>query len=107
VWWLHKLKLSFDFKERLERFRKYARMTNAWSLARRYLVIGAFDGVLTILGMILGYYFSGEIINTKIISTTGVAASIALDLSSAWGAWEAERCEKSLEIRQNGAGITF
>ncbi len=94
------MKLSFDFKERLERFRKYARMTNAWSLARRYLVIGAFDGVLTILGMVLGYYFSGEIINSKIIFTTGVAASIALGLSSAWGAWEAERCERSLEICQ-------
>ncbi len=53
-------------------------MTNAWSLARRYLVIGAFDGVLTMLGMILGYYFSGEILNSKIIFTTGIAASVAL-----------------------------
>lgn len=94
------MNLPSGFGERLNRFRKYARMTKAWSLARRYLVIGAFDGVLTILGMILGYYFSGEIINPKIIFTSGVAASAALGLSSAWGAWEAESAERSLEICQ-------
>src|SRR6266581_938511 len=55
------------------RIREYDEITNVGPIIRRYFVIGAFDGALTVLGIIIGAY--------------------------AVGAYEAERVEKKLDIR--------
>ncbi|RLE45435.1 MAG: hypothetical protein DRJ31_11275 [Candidatus Methanomethylicota archaeon] len=73
----------------------YRRMTDIESVSRRYFVIGFFDGVLTILGMITGAHLSGEA-SSKLIISAGVATALALGISSAWGAFEAERIEQHI-----------
>ncbi len=70
----------------------YSRITGLSSISRRYFVIGAFDGVLTILGLIVGAYLSGRA-NNQLVFTAGVATAIALGISSGFGAFEAEECE--------------
>ncbi len=78
-----------------EDIKLYSLMTDLSSTSRRYFVIGYFDGVLTILGMIIGAHLSGEA-SSKLILSCGVATALALGISSAWGAFEAERVEQKL-----------
>jgi len=71
-------------------------ITNILPIARRYFVIGAFDGALTILGIILGAYAVGAL-SRELVLAAGIAAGIALAVSSAVGAYEAERIESVLK----------
>ncbi len=82
-----------------QRIREYSEITDLGPIARRYFVIGAFDGALTILGIIVGAtaYGAGEA-EKAIVLTAAVSAAIALAVSSAVGAYEAERVEKKLDI---------
>jgi len=77
------------------KLRIYGGMTDLYSISRRYFVIGFFDGVLTVMGMILGAHLSGEASRELIISA-GIATSLALGISSGWGAFEAERVEQKI-----------
>ncbi len=78
-----------------ENFELYSEMTDIVSVSRRYFVIGFFDGVLTVLGMIMGAHLSGEA-SARLILSAGVATALALGISSAWGAFEAERIEQKI-----------
>ncbi|MFX0062995.1 MAG: VIT1/CCC1 transporter family protein [Candidatus Hermodarchaeota archaeon] len=90
----------------MNRIREYSQMTGVWSLSRRYAVIGAFDGVLTILGMVVGAYFGHmqtghlETLDIPLLVTAGVAAAFALGISSGWGAFEAEIAENIVEFKE-------
>ncbi len=82
-----------------QRVREYNEITNLGPIARRYFVIGAFDGALTILGIIVGALSAGAgEADLPIILTASVSAAIALAVSSAVGAYEAERVEKKIDI---------
>ena len=82
-----------------QRIKEYSEITDLGPIARRYFVIGAFDGALTILGIIVGAAVSGVGETEKaIVLTAAVSAAIALAVSSAVGAYEAERVEKKLDI---------
>jgi predicted membrane protein (TIGR00267 family) len=67
-------------------------------IARRYFVIGAFDGALTIMGVILGAYAAGAL-TKNLVLVAGSATGIALAVSSAVGAYEAERIESAIQHR--------
>ena len=75
-------------------------LTKSASIARRYFVIGAFDGALTILGVIIGAYVAEASVDPElakqVIIGAGLAGGIALAVSSAVGAYEAERVEHLL-----------
>ncbi len=85
-----------------ERVRIYWRMTELGSLTRRYIVIGAFDGALTIVAIVLAAMASVLIthstIETDTIILSGLGAAVGLAISSGWGAYEAERVERRLEL---------
>ncbi|HID43819.1 MAG TPA: hypothetical protein EYP30_08650 [Archaeoglobaceae archaeon] len=68
-------------------------MTDIVPVSRRYFIVGFFDGVLTIQGMILGAYLSGRS-TTELIVSAGIATALALGISSGWGAYEAEMVEQ-------------
>jgi predicted membrane protein (TIGR00267 family) len=82
------------------RLREYDEITNVGPIIRRYFVIGAFDGALTVLGIIIGGAAFGDLEAHKgLILSAAVGAAIALAVSSAVGAYEAERVEKKLDLR--------
>ena len=89
-----------DFRAWRRRLREYDEITNVRPIIRRYFVIGAFDGALTVLGIIIGASAFGTAEEHKaIILSASFGAAIALAVSSAVGAYEAERVEKKLDIR--------
>ncbi len=85
--------------KRIEKFREnlrlYSEMTDIVSVSRRYFIIGFFDGILTILGLIIGAHMVGEA-SSRLIISAGFATGLALGISSAWGAFEAERIEQKI-----------
>jgi len=88
------------FSQRLKKIRFHFTITKSGAIARRYFVIGAFDGALTILGVILGAYVAeGHThpeLAKQLIFGAGFAGGIALAVSSTVGAYEAERVEHVL-----------
>ncbi|MEM0214576.1 MAG: VIT1/CCC1 transporter family protein [Archaeoglobaceae archaeon] len=85
---------------KLREARVYFDLVEISAISRRYFVIGFFDGLITIAGMIIGAYLSGH--NTReLIIPVGFATALALGISSSWGAFEAERIEqKALRYRR-------
>ena len=88
------------FKDSIRNLRYLFELTRSASIARRYFVIGAFDGALTILGVIIGAYVAEANVHPELakqlIVSAGFAGGIALAVSSAVGAYEAERVEHIL-----------
>jgi len=80
-----------------KRIRETSEITDLASTSRRYFVLGAFDGTLIVLGVVLGAYAAGVgAEHMEIILFAGLSAAVALSVSSAVGAYEAERVEKLL-----------
>jgi len=83
------------------KLRRHIKLTDSGAIARRYFVIGAFDGALTILGVILGAYVAeGHAhpdLAVKLILGAGLSGGVALAVSSTVGAYEAERVEHMLD----------
>ena len=89
-----------DLRAWRRRLRDYDEITNVGPIIRRYFVIGAFDGALTVLGIIIGASAFGTLEEHKaLVLSASFGAAIALAVSSAVGAYEAERVEKKLDIR--------
>lgn len=79
------------------KLKHYIHLTDTGLLCQRYFVIGAFDGALTVLGMVLASYFAGSL-SPSFIIPAAIGATVALGLSSAWGAYEAERVVQRQEL---------
>jgi len=57
----------------------------------------SFDGILTIMGILLGAYYA-KIDNAMVIIKTGLGASIAMGVSGAWGAYYTEKAERKKKL---------
>jgi predicted membrane protein (TIGR00267 family) len=68
-------------------------------IARRYFAMNAFDGVLTVTGILMGNWLAG-VTNTEIVISTGVATSVAMGVSGLWGAYLTESAERKREIAE-------
>ncbi|MEM1578169.1 MAG: VIT1/CCC1 transporter family protein [Archaeoglobaceae archaeon] len=84
----------------LKKIETYFQITNVATISRRYFIIGFFDGLITVAGMIIGAFISGHN-DSELIIPVGFATALALGISSSWGAFEAERIEqKALKKRR-------
>ena len=64
--------------------------------------MNSFDGILTIMGILVGSYFAG-IMEAKTIIMTSVAAAVAMSVSGFWGTYlseEAERKKALIELEK-------
>lgn len=68
-------------------------------IARRAFVNNAFDGALTLLGILMGNMVLGEISPRTIIST-GFGACLAMGMSGAFGRYFSERAERKYALHQ-------
>jgi len=80
-------------------FGYYIEVARADELARRYFVMNAFDGALTVLGVMVGAFVGGAA-EPRVIISASVGASLAMGLSGAIGAYEAERAERSRALKE-------
>lgn len=86
-------------RERIGQFRNYVRITEADEIARRYFVMNAFDGSLTMLGIVLGTALSG-VRDASIVIGAGVGASLAMGMSGFFGTYMTERAERTRKLKR-------
>jgi predicted membrane protein (TIGR00267 family) len=84
-------------QEFLDRLRGYDRLVDISEIARRYFAMNAFDGVLTIIGVLMGNMIAG-VDNPQIVVSTGLATCIAMGVSGLWGAYLTESAERQRDI---------
>ena len=68
-------------------------------IARRYLITNGFDGSLTILGMVTGFYTSGMTELSVAISAC-LGAAVALFISGLSSAYLSEKAEREKELQE-------
>lgn len=85
-------------RKKIREYQNYYKIAELPRLIRRYMVLGALDGALTILGVVLGAHLMGEPLNSNAIVNAGILGGVALGISNAWGAYEAERIERERNI---------
>ena len=73
--------------------REYDKLANIGEIARRYFAMNAFDGVLTIIGVLMGNFMAG-VQEPRIVVSTGLATCVAMGVSGLWGAYLTEAAER-------------
>lgn len=96
---LEDIPLISSIVEFIERIKFYVRVMKGEEILRRYFVMNAFDGALTMLGVILGAVMAGAT-NERIIIGAGVSASFAMGISGFVGAFMTERAERERLIKE-------
>ena len=86
----------------LQQLQEYSDIAEIGEIARRYFAMNAFDGVLTIIGVLMGNYTAG-VRTSAIVISTGLATCVAMGISGLWGAYLTEAAERKrgLDILEN------
>lgn len=82
----------------LGRLRHYHQIAGVGEIARRYLPMNAFDGVLTALGIVTGSFFAG-VDNIATVMSLVAAASVSLGVSGFYGSYLSEQAERARELQ--------
>jgi predicted membrane protein (TIGR00267 family) len=83
----------------LKKWKQYSKISGVGPITRRYFVMNAFDGALTMLGVVIGAYVSGVIDQPTVIISAGIAGSIAMGASGVSGAYMTEKAERTKKIK--------
>ena len=79
--------------------REYGEISGFWNIARRALANNSFDGVLTMIGVLIGNMLGG-VEEASIVIRIGIATSISIGVSGLWGAYLAESAERGRELAE-------
>ena len=85
------------FWEVLQRLREYDNLANISEIGRRYFAMNAFDGVLTIIGVLMGN-LTARVEEPQIVVSTGLATCTAMGISGLWGAYLTETAERKRDL---------
>ena len=85
------------FARKLHELREYNDIANIGEIARRYFAMNAFDGVLTIIGVLMGNY-AAHVRDAKVVIVTGFSTCIAMGISGLWGAYMTESAERKRDL---------
>ena len=83
----------------LEKLGQYRRLTDVDLIARRCFANNSFDGILTMVGVIVGSYVA-RLMDPRIILSTGLATCMAMGVSGGWGAFVSERAERRNQLQE-------
>lgn len=83
----------------LDDIREYEQIAGFSQIARRALANNAFDGVLTMIGVLMGNYL-GQVRNPSTVIQIGIATSVSIGVSGLWGAYLAESAERGRELAE-------
>ena len=83
----------------IEKIKTYAKITNLWAVARRYFVNNFYDGMLTVLGILLGFFVillkeNVVSIESNLVILAGLGSSISMLISGLTGSYLSERAEQ-------------
>lgn len=81
----------------VDRVNEYNEIAEIGEIARRYFAMNAFDGVLTIMGVLMGSLTAG-ITDARIVITTGLSTSVAMGISGLWGSYLTESAERKRDL---------
>lgn len=85
-------------RNKLEKWKEYYKISEVGQITRRYFVMNAFDGALTMLGVVIGAFVAGILEPLPIISSA-IAGSIAMGTSGLSGAYMTEKAERTKELK--------
>lgn len=74
-------------------------LTESHGIVRRYFVVNGFDGALTMLGLIVGFYLSDHV-ELHVIISACLGAAVALAVSGVSSAYVSEKAEKQKELQE-------
>ncbi len=83
----------------IQRLREYGDLANIWEIGRRYFAMNAFDGVLTIIGVLMGNY-SARVSSASTVLATGLSTCVAIGISGLWGAYLTESAERRRDLAE-------
>lgn len=83
----------------IQRIRAYNKLANIGEIVRRYFALNAFDGVLTLIGVLMGNITAG-VTQPRIVVNTGLATCIAMGVSGLWGAYLTEAAERKRDLAE-------
>lgn len=83
----------------IKKWKRYYRISEVGPITRRYFVMNAFDGALTMLGVVIGAYVAGILEPAPIISAA-VSGSIAMGASGVSGAYMTEKAERTKKLKE-------
>ena len=78
---------------------EYRRLVDVDEIGRRAFANNAFDGILTMIGVLMGSLVSG-IREPRVVLSTGLATCMAMGISGAWGAYMAESAERKHSLQE-------
>ena len=84
-----------------EEVHQYDDIANIAEIARRSFGNNAFDGILTMIGVLIGSMASG-VKDPRVVIITGLTTSIAIMISGAWGAYLTETSERKKSLNELG-----
>jgi predicted membrane protein (TIGR00267 family) len=80
-------------QERLEKLREYSKISEVERIARRAFANNSFDGVLTMIGVVMGSFVVG-VEDATVVLVTGLSTALAIGISGGWGAYLTESAER-------------
>jgi len=81
----------------IRKLREYLRITGGDRISRRYFVMNSFDGVVTILGVLVGALTTG-VTKPEIIIGISVGTTIGMMISGFSGTFIAEKAEREIDL---------
>ena len=83
----------------LKQIKTLLEISHSEAIMRRYFVVNGFDGALTMLGLIMGFYVSDRI-DLAVVITSCLAAALALGMSGISSAYISEAAERRRDLAQ-------
>jgi len=91
-----KLKFILD---KIRTLREYLKISGGDRISRRYFIMNSFDGLVTILGVIVGALVTGVVKPTVIIGI-GMGSTIGMVISGFSGTFIAEKTEREIDLER-------
>lgn len=85
------------WRVQVDTLRDLLELAEVGDIARRYAAMNAFDGILTIMGVLVGS-FTARVTDPHVVVTTGLATSVAVGISGLWGAYLTETAERKRSL---------
>ena len=83
----------------LKKLKEYDDIADIAEIARRYFAMNSFDGLLTIIGVLMGNY-AAQVVEPRIIVSTGLATTVAMGISGLWGSYLTESAERKRGLQE-------